>query len=334
MLAVQFRHSGGAIPNTLAIAYTFLSYSVGVYLIASASWLVNAVGVAMIAHAMVVATCLIHECAHNTVFRSNYSNELFGELLGWIAGSCYAPFSAIRQKHMRHHIDKADVVPFDYKKWLRAQPSWVVELVHALEWAYIPAVEFIVHAYVLVHPFRQGGTRANRRRVIAVASVRWGLLGFVCWYSPQILMMYLLAWVMALHLLRYADGFQHTYDVIEPTMDDVMDTIRDQHYEQKNTYSNLVSLRYPVMNLPWLNFLYHNAHHARPTAPWYELPRLHSKLFSTDSRQILTLRDLIPSYHRNRVTRVLHEGYGEVGKGNDRAVGFIGAYGVSFLTAV
>ena len=53
----------------------------------------------------------------------------------------------------------------------------------------------------------------------------------------------------------------------------------DRDYEQSHTFSNVISIRYPWLNLITLNFGYHNAHHTKPTVPWHELPKLHEALY-------------------------------------------------------
>jgi fatty acid desaturase len=115
---------------------------------------------------------------------------------------------------------------------------------------------------------------------------------------------------------------------------------RDHDYEQHNTYSNLVSTRWPWLNLLLLNFAFHNAHHERPVEPWHRLPALHAALYPEAAgdpeghAQTLPMARYLRSYHRHRLSRVLDDDYGVVGSGPDRAEGFRGAYGVSFLTAV
>jgi fatty acid desaturase len=110
---------------------------------------------------------------------------------------------------------------------------------------------------------------------------------------------------------------------------------RDRAFEQANTYSNVVSARWPVLNLLTLNFGYHNAHHERAAIPWYRLPALHRELFGAGRRELLPLPALLKTFHRNRLRRVLDDDYGQVAaEGRGRADGFIGAHGVSFLTVV
>jgi fatty acid desaturase len=109
---------------------------------------------------------------------------------------------------------------------------------------------------------------------------------------------------------------------------------RDRAYEQGNTYSNLVSDRFSWLNTVTLNFGYHNAHHHRPSLPWWRLPALHRELYGEQSLAVLPVRELLATWHRNRVRRVYAEDYGAMGAGPDRAASFVGAHGVSFLTVI
>jgi fatty acid desaturase len=112
------------------------------------------------------------------------------------------------------------------------------------------------------------------------------------------------------------------------------DPRRERHYEHANTYSNVLSVRFPWLNLLVLNFPYHNAHHVRPAVPWYELPALHRSLYGDADRQVIPSRTLLAGYHRHRVARVFADSYGAVAADGARTRIFIGAVGVSFLTAV
>jgi len=137
-------------------------------------------------------------------------------------------------------------------------------------------------------------------------------------------------------VLRFMDAFQHTYEVVASRSLDAVapDPRRDLRYEYENTYSNLVGERWWWLNLLVLNFPYHNAHHVRPSVPWYRLPALHRSLYGETDGQVIRCRDLLASYHRYRVARVLSQDYGTVAGSGNRAAGFLGAVGVSFLTAV
>lgn len=338
MAAAVFRSPHGALPNSLALAYVMVSYPTGIALTAIAGWGWNLLGTLLIAHTLVIAAYFIHEFAHQSIFRSPKANGAWGELMSWMAGSCYAPFAALRRKHMRHHIDRADVVTFDYKAFLQRVPKWVGRLVLLLEWAYVPAVELIMHGYVILLPFLKAERRAERPRVLGILIVRALAFAALGWYSPKALILYACAYMIMLHVLRFTDAYQHTYDAFAVLEDGAAipdDKLRDREYEQANTYSNLVSVTHPLLNLLLLNFSYHNAHHERPIVPWHDLPALHAQLFPSEYVQVLPMVELLRGYHRDRLQRIVSDDYGEVAKqGTHRADGFLGAVGVSFLTAV
>ena len=336
MLTRVFRSPDGALPNLLALGYVLAGFPAGIALLATGPWWLNVAGVALTAHTLVAAAYFVHEFAHQSIFRSAEANNRWGTLMTWITGSCYAPFGALRRKHMRHHLDRADVLTLDYKLTLRSLPAGLQKLVLVLEWAYVPVVELLMHGFVMLIPFLREHRRDERPRVIAVFAVRAAAFGALGWYSPKALVLYAVCYMIMLHVLRFTDAYQHTYDAIAVLEGGEIpnDKVRDRAYEQANTYSNLVSMGHPWLNLLLLNFPYHNAHHERPIAPWHELPRLHAQRSPGEYTQVLPLRDLLRGYHRDRITRVTADDYGEVGVGGNKADSFLGAVGVSFLTAV
>jgi fatty acid desaturase len=335
--ASTFRSPHGALPNILALGWTLLGWPLGIALMATGPWWANLAGVLLTAHALVFAAYYIHEFAHHSIFRSPEANQRWGVLMTWLTGACYASFDALRRKHMRHHLDRADVLTFDYKAFLQRSPRWVGRVVQALEWAYVPAVEFLMHGYVMLLPFLKQQRAAERPRLLAVMAVRAALFGLLAWVSVKAFLLYAVAWILMVHVLRFTDAYQHTFDafaVLEDGAPVPGDKLRDREYEQNNTYSNLVSLAHPWLNVLLLNFSYHNAHHERPIVPWHDLPRLHHELYGESYGQVIPMADLLRGYHRDRVKRITSEDYGEVGQGPGRAERFLGAYGVSFLTAV
>jgi fatty acid desaturase len=169
-----------------------------------------------------------------------------------------------------------------------------------------------------------------------VLAVRIALLVALALISVKAVVLYALAWLLFVTVLRFMDAFQHTYEVFpsRSLAPAPVDPRRDRRYEYENTYSNLVSERRWWLNLLVMNFSYHNAHHVRPGAPWYRLPALHRSLYGEADRQVIACRELFMSYHRHRMARVLAENYGSVALTGARASGFLGAVGVSFLTAM
>jgi fatty acid desaturase len=330
-----FRHADSALPNILVIAYTFIGWPVGIWLMTQPQGSVNLVGVLLVAHTLVYSAYLIHDCAHNAVFASVAANDRLGAILGWLNGACLATYACLKEKHLRHHADRLDVVTFDYRAVLGRAPSSVVNIVLALEWAYIPVVELLMRGLMIAAPFTDGDVK-GQRRVILVLLARAALFALLALISLKALALYAVAYLLFLNVMRFMDAFQHTYDVFATRSLEKapFDPKRDRQYEYKNTYSNLVSISNPWLNLLVLNFPYHNAHHTKPVASWSELPALHRALYGEQDRQVLPCSALFATYHRHRVTRVLSKHYGAVAADGDRAGGFIGAVGVSFLTAV
>ena len=331
-----FRHTDGVIPNLLAFTYVLSGYVIGLWLMATASLVVALLATLWFAHALIIAAYLFHEFAHDTIFARHESNTWGGVLMTWLTGSCYARYEHLRHKHVRHHVDRADVISLDTKALVLSLPSPLRRLVLLLEWCYLPAIELLMHAFVIALPFLREERRADRKRVTLILLVRGVAFAALAYYSIQALLLYGVAYLIMVTVLRFADAFQHTYDVYEILESDKVpnDKLRDKAYEQANTYSNLVSVRWPALNLLLLNFPYHNAHHEQLAVPWYRLPALHHKLYGDSKGPVIPMSHLLLPFHRHRVKRVLSEDYGVVDIAAGKAEGFIGAVSVSFLTAV
>lgn len=330
------REREGVVPNSLALGYAVLGHVAGLALLATGQPAELLAGVLLTTHTMVIAAYLIHEAAHYTLFRSPGANRFAGELMAWICGAAYASFERIRHMHLRHHRDRADVTVFDYKAVLRRH-SLLRRAVYALEWAYVPAVELLMHYQILVRPFTRPAERDRRMRVALMLTSRIALFALLGFLSPWALAGYAAAYWLLLTTLNFFDAFHHTFPQYFTNDENVTVPLdgRDRAYEQANTYSNVISTRHPWLNLLTLNFGYHNAHHERAAVPWYRLPALNTELFGEARRELLPFGELLRTYHRHRLHRVLDDDYGAVvGLERGRADGFIGAHGVSFLTVV
>jgi len=329
-----FRDREAAVANSLVLAWTTLAWLASFALMGADSLWLAATGMILCVHAMVLAAYLIHEAAHQTLFALPAANAATGEAMNFIAGSSYVSFERIRHLHIRHHVERADVLCFDLPGLLRRNAS-LRRTLQALEWAYVPATEILMHLQVTWRPLRMPAQRQYRARALAMLGVRIGLLALLGAWSARALLLYLLAYGIFLHVLNFFDAFHHTFEqhVVAPDAP-LPPGNRDREYEQANTYSNLISVRLPLLNLLTLNFGYHNAHHHRPSVPWYRLPALHRAAFGAADRSVMPLGSLLRTWHRNRVRRVASDDYGSPGEGAGRADSFIGAHGVSFLTVV
>jgi fatty acid desaturase len=328
-----FRYPDGATPNSLAIAYAFGGYAAGWYLITRESIALNGLGVFLLAHAMIIAAYLIHECAHNTLFARNEHHAWLGQFLLWMTGACYCTYEGIRHKHFRHHVDRADVVAFNFRHILLKHPVFL-RCLQWLEVFCIPALDILMHWMVPLMPFVLEGRRAQRLRVIVILLVRGLLLTAVAIKAPRILLLYPLAYMLMLHVLRFMDAFQHTFELFETLESPPGPEAKryDAAFEFSHTYTNLHSEQYPWLNLFTLNFGYHNAHHEKPTQPWYRLPALSKNLFGDNFTQVIPFGNQIRCYFRYRVQRITHEDPIEFDVVSNRGANFIGVDGVSFLT--
>lgn len=300
---------------------------------APSAWL-NAAGVLLCVHAMVLAAYLIHEAVHQTLFAAHWGNRLAGEAMSFIAGSCYASFERIRVMHIRHHVERTDLTCFDFKSLMRRHPG-LRRILQVLEWAYVPATEVMMHLQVIWRPYFVPAQRRHLPRAAAMLLVRCTLLVLLALWSWKALLLYVVATALLLHVLNFFDAFHHTFEQYFVAADQPVPMEgRGRQYEQDNTYSNLISIRHPWLNVLTLNFGYHNAHHHRASVPWHRLPRLHRELYGTETQAVLPMSELLRTWHRNRVRRVASDDYGVPGQGPGRADDFVGAHGVSFLTVV
>jgi len=327
------RHHDGFWPNLGALLYVLVAYFCGWLVFFSANVWLYPLGVLLLAHAMVIAAYLLHECAHNTIFADNAWNASLGRVLMWFTGACYGSYEEIRHKHFRHHVDRADVVAFDYRTRL-PRFTLLVKIMRALEWLYIPAVEVMMHLLVLILPFTMRNRRYKRRLVLTVLLIRSGLFALVVYTAPVTILLYPLAYLLFLTIMRFMDVHQHTYEIFETLDQPRGDEAKrfDHEYEYRNTFSNMISRRHPWWNLLVLNFGYHNAHHAKPVTPWYLLPALHEELYGDKQEQIFPFVNLLRSYHQYRVPRILNADEGDMA-GLEQGRHFVGVDGVSFLTA-
>ncbi len=153
-------------------------------------------------------------------------------------------------------------------------------------------------------------------------------------FAPRILILYPIAYMLMLHVLRFMDAFQHTYALFETLESPPGPEAKqfDAQFEHSHTYTNVHSTKYPWLNLFTLNFGYHNAHHEKPTQPWYRLPALNQELFGNHLSQMLPFRNQISSYFRYRTQRLTHEDPIDFDVLSNQGATFIGVDGVSFLT--
>ena len=159
-----FRHKGSLRPTILALLYCHSAYFGGAALILSMNPVFMLIGMLAMAHGMVIAAYMIHDCGHNAVFKAPGHNAMLGKALNWLTGGCYGTYEELRANHMRHHVDNADVIILDYRGYLARHPAQR-KIVEALEWLYVPVVEFLMHGALILAPFIFKDRKEQRWRV-------------------------------------------------------------------------------------------------------------------------------------------------------------------------
>ena len=303
----EFLDKESATYHSGALLYTLAGYLVGFAGILHESLWVNVIATVLLGHAMVIAAYMVHECSHNTVFISNRDNARLGEALLWVVGSNYGTYEDIRYKHFRHHVDNDDVVWFDYEVFFKRHPL-VLYITKALEWCYIPAHCLIMHFVTMLSGFLIPERRDQRGRNLFVILLRGGLFLLLCLLSPKAGLLYVLAYMMMVTVLRFMDSLEHDYPYrLNLYTDEPSPHKGDLGWEQEHTFSPVISLRVDCLNWLVLNFGYHNAHHAKPTTPWFRLPDLHRELFGNREDGIIPFRAQLKIFHKYRINRIMHD---------------------------
>ena len=313
--------------NEIAITYTCLGYTGGIALfLIDNSWL-NILGTVLFTHSLIYSAYLSHEFMHGSIFKERHRNVIFGQLMLWMNGGCYYGFQALTLQHIAHHVDRVDVFTFDIPDEIQKLPTSLRRIVFALEWCYIPVVAFWARWQRIIKDWRKSELTKKISLVFAVRFAAFLLLGII---SFKALLLYFLSYMGMITVLRFVDAFQHTYEAF-PSGTELPK--RDRVHEQLHTYSNLVSCRYPWLNLLILNFGYHNAHHAVMKCPWHSIQELDAELSLNQSVNYMSLFQQLFNYHAYRITR-LNKGQGDTTgtMGARNYERFYGAVDVSFIT--
>jgi fatty acid desaturase len=337
---VRLKDEKGLLFYGAALTYACFGYVAGFAALFATHWAINVFGTLLLAHAMVIAAYLIHDCGHNAVFHRQRDNARLGEMLSWLCGAAYGTYEDMRYKHFRHHVDNADVVCFDYDQVFEDHPV-LTRLIKMLEWLYIPAHDILMHGVMVFTSFVIPERRNQRSRNVGVIVVRGGIFVALLVYVPKVALLYVVAYLIMIHVLRFMDSLQHDYGYILTLYDP---KVRPPHkgdgtWEQAHTFSPTLSLRYPWLNLLVLNFGYHNAHHADMNLPFFRLPEKHRELTGNDPERVIPFLAQLRVYHRNRVRRVWSPRPEEYPQGDEyllaarSGIGRVGGNAASFLTS-
>ncbi|MEL6879294.1 MAG: fatty acid desaturase [Cyanobacteria bacterium J06607_10] len=315
--------------NALAFAYIFIGYGLSIVAISSTAWLANIFGVLLLTHTLVWAGYFTHEFMHGAIYKKPRWNAVGAKAMMFLTGSCYCRYLPLARYHLAHHKNRADFSSFSMSDFLRSLPAWMLNSIVALEWLYFPAINLMLRWFCVLAPFLGEKRKADRWRNILLLLIRGGLFTALTWYSWKATVLYFVAYLSFINILRFMDCFQHTYSVVQ--LGQPMPK-QSAEYEERNTYSNVFIGRWHWLNLLLLNFGYHNAHHHVIHCPWYLLPQLNAEIYPEVCKQQVTLGSLVKNYHQFRMQRLFGEKSDviDTNRGLDFE-SFYGDIGVSFL---
>ena len=330
--------SQSLIYNGGAFLYAISAYILGFYGLFNQYLVINIASMILLAHGMVIAAYLVHECAHNLVFKKIQHNTYFGKFLVWICGASYGTYEDIRYKHFRHHVDNDDVVWFDYEGFFRRFPL-ILKITQILEWFYIPVHDLIMHFIMAFTSFVIPQRRNQRKRNLFVLLARGSVFLILVIYYPRVAFFYTMAYLVMMTVLRFLDSIQHDYSYNLTLFSNERPPRKgDSNWEQEHTFSNPISMNIPSLNWVTLNFGFHNAHHADMTIPWYKLPEKHKELFGENSIHHVPFGAQLKIFHKQRVNRIIDNHEPDLPSGYDyliaaRNAEVSGGNAASFLTS-
>ncbi|CAN7562096.1 fatty acid desaturase [Trinickia sp. LjRoot230] len=285
------------------VTYTFGGYAFALYLVTRHGWLVPSAGALLMVHTMILSALLTHECMHETMAKSAALNAWLGKAMTLVSGACYVPYALLKKQHLDHHRNRVGYDGFSLTRWVAQLPAPLRQLTIGLEYMYFPVLSIAARIRSLAVPLIEPRHRRLKARIGTVLILRASGYGILFWVSPWSWLWIFSAYLGMLTILRIYDCFHHTFDVI--ALGAPMPQL-DREYEQRNTYSSLLSAKRPWLNGIFLNYGYHNAHHARPRAHWSELPRIDEALYPATRAHCIYFNELLRWYHRHRTARVVN----------------------------
>jgi fatty acid desaturase len=287
--------------DACVLIYTIGGFFISLYLILVDQVWANLLGMTLMIHTSIWATLLTHEFMHDTIFKKPKINYIFGVLMTIISGGCYFSYKLLKHQHIEHHRNKVGYDRFSVTTWLLSLPAVLKVAFVTLEFCYVPVLSFVSRWRNLLLPMINPQYKNLRLRIIVVFILQSTFFTTIYLIHSWSILYALLAHIVMLNVLRVYDCYHHTFAII-PLGSSIPKLEKD--YEQKNTYSSLISRKHYWLNWIFLNYGYHNAHHYKPHAHWYELPRIDADLYQESEIHCILFPDLVLWYHRNRIKRI------------------------------
>lgn len=208
--------------------------------------------------------CVLHECAHQTVFRSRPLNLIAGHLAAWLLVLPYHYYRAFHWDHHRYTQDPkrdpelAGGLPTTRRALFM---MWSGISVWRLRWQVL-----LRHAVLAQVP--EPWVSVEQKPLI-IRESRYYLLGYVAALAASLQFgSLLLIWIWVLPVVA-GQWFIRPYLLVEHTG---CPNTSDMLANTRTTYTNAF-VRFFAWNMP-----YHAEHHAYPAVPFHALPALNEKM--------------------------------------------------------
>ncbi len=230
---------------------------------------------------------ILHECTHQTPFRSAWLSECAGRIAGFLVG---LPFLWFRYFHLAHHRHTNDPA-LDPELQAASKPDSTAQYLWAMSGIPVWAGQIrtlILIAAGRVQPDFTPGPAQNKMRTEATIFVSlYALIGLYSLFVSTIL---LSTWILPVIL---GQPFLRLFLLAEHGR---CPMVADMFENSRTTYASRL-----VRFLSW-NMSYHAEHHANPNVPFYRLPefnRLAAGALKTTSAGY-------PAFHRSYLNAIRH----------------------------
>ncbi len=148
-----YLHEKKVLWNVIAISYVVGGYCGAIALLFLPNMWLNALGVVLLTHSLVLSAYLSHEFMHGTIFTNMKWNAVGGSVMLWLNGGCYARFKDLAQEHIAHHINRVDFSAFNLPAFITNLPAPIRGLVLTQELLYFPVISFLLQFRAMSAPF-------------------------------------------------------------------------------------------------------------------------------------------------------------------------------------
>lgn len=217
---------------------------------------------------MIPVYSLMHEAAHNTLYQSAKANLFLGR---WLCCLFIISFTFYRHCHLKHHKkNRTDDEMWDLyyehqNKLLRYGNLYLMMMGFGYLATWLSVLLFSISPKLVMAPFFKKHTEINGflKGFVSNNKLQTAQLESIVVIIVQLLLLWLIHWDWQLWIIFYlAHGFiwsSHNYV--------------NHAFSPRDIINGAHNLKIPAwLNLIYLNFNIHLAHHQNPHIPWLHLP--------------------------------------------------------------